>query len=183
MEERVTWQLDPAHTDIAFKIRHLMITNVKGQFKKYELDATSIGNDFTSAQIEFRIDPNSIDTNNDDRDKHLRSADFFDTENHHDITFKSTSVEKVTGDVYTLKGNLTIRGISKPVELEVEYGGTMTDPWGNLKAGFTVEGTINRKDWGLNWNAALEAGGFLVGDDVKIMCDVQLLRKAQPPLT
>lgn len=178
MEERIKWELDPAHTDIAFKVRHLMITNVKGSFNKYELDATTMGNDFTTAQIEFRIDPKSIDTNNDDRDKHLRSADFFDTENHNDITFRSTSVERITGDVYALNGNLAIRGISKPIKLEVEYGGTMTDPWGNVKAGFTIEGTINRKDWGLNWNAALETGGFLVGDDVKIQCDVQLIRKS-----
>jgi polyisoprenoid-binding protein YceI len=176
MEERIKWELDPAHTLIEFKVRHLMITNVKGRFRKYELDATTLGNDFTTAQVELRIDPNSIDTNNDDRDKHMRSADFFDIENHGEITFRSTSVERETGDVYKLKGDLTIRGISKPIELEVEYGGSMTDPWGVYKVGFNIEGTVNRKDWGLNWNAALETGGWLVGDDVKINCDVQLLR-------
>ncbi len=181
MEDRIRWEIDQAHSLIEFKVRHLMITNVKGRFRKYELDATTLGNDFTTAQVEFRIDPNSIDTNNDDRDSHLRSADFFDAESHGAITFRSTAVERETGDVYKLKGNLTIRGITKPIELEVEYGGAMTDPWGAQKAGFSIEGTINRKDWGLNWNAALETGGWLVGDDVKITCDVQLLRVKENP--
>ncbi len=178
MQERIKWELDPTHTQIEFKVKHLMITNVKGHFNKYELDATTIGNDFTTAELTFRIDPNSISTNNEDRDKHLRSADFFDVVNHGEILFKSKSVEKTGEDIFKLKGDLTIRGISKPIELEVEYNGLMTDPWGNHKAGFTIEGNINRKDWGLNWNAALEAGGWLVGDNVKIDCDVQLIRKA-----
>jgi polyisoprenoid-binding protein YceI len=179
MQDRIRWELDPTHTQIEFKVKHLMITNVKGQFNKFELDATTSGNDFTTADITFRIDPNSINTSNDDRDKHLRSADFFDVENHGEMLFKSTSVEKAGEDLYKLKGDLTIRGISKQVELDVEYNGLMTDPWGNHKAGFTIEGNINRKDWGLNWNAALEAGGWLVGDNVKINCDVQLIRKVQ----
>lgn len=179
MEERTRWELDPSHSSVEFKIKHLMITNVKGKFRKYELDATTMGNDFTTADIEFRIDPNSIDTNNDDRDKHLRSADFFDVESHGEMLFKSTSVEKVTQDVYKLRGDLTIRGISKPIELDVEFGGTMTDPYGNHKAGFNIEGVINRKEWGLNWNAALEAGGWLVGDDVRINCEVQLIKKKE----
>jgi len=179
MEERIKWMIDHAHSDIEFKVKHLMITNVKGMFRKYELDASTIGNDFTTADFEFRIDPNSIDTNNADRDKHLRSADFFDVENHGEITFRSGSVQRVTNDVYKLRGDLTIRGISKPIELDVEYTGSMTDPYGNQKAGFSIEGVINRKDWGLNWNAALEAGGWLVGDDVKINCDVQLIRSKQ----
>lgn len=178
MDEKTRWELDPAHTDIGFKIKHLMITNVKGKFRKYELDATTIGNNFTTAQIEFRIDPNSIDTNNDERDTHLRSSDFFDVQNHGVITFRSTGVEKITNDVYRLLGDLTIRGITRPIELEVEYAGSMTDPWGKVKAGFSIEGVIDRKAWGLNWNAPLEAGGWLVGDDVRINCDVQLIRKS-----
>lgn len=180
MEERIKWELDPAHSSIEFKIKHLMITNVKGKFKTYHLHASTIGNDFTTADIEFTIDPNSIDTNSEDRDKHLRSADFFDVQHHGEILFKSRSVEQQTRDVYKLKGDLTIRGVAKPIELEVEYNGTTTDPWGNSKSGFSIEGKINRKDWGLNWNAALEAGGWLVGDDVKINCDVQLIRKHDP---
>lgn len=177
MDERIRWELDPAHTDIGFKIKHLMITNVKGKFRKYELNATTLGNDFTTAQIEFRINPDSIDTNDENRDRHLRSADFFDVEHYKEMIFKSTAIERVTNDVYKLRGDLTIRGVTKPVELEVEYAGSMTDPWGALKAGFNIEGTINRKDWGLVWNAPLEAGGWLVGDDVRIICDVQLFRR------
>lgn len=177
MNGNTRWTIDPAHTDIAFKIKHLMISNVKGRFKNYNLDATTVGNDFTTAKIVFTIDPNSIDTNSPDRDTHLRSADFFDIHHHGEIVFRSTRVERLTNDdVFKLYGDLTIRGITKPIELEVEYNGTNTDPWGNVKAGVNIEGTINRKDWGLNWNAALEAGGWLVGDNVKINCDVQLVR-------
>lgn len=176
MNEKTKWTIDKAHSDITFQVRHLMITNVKGSFTQYELDAETDGKDFETAVIEFRIDPNSINTNNEDRDKHLRSADFFDAENHGEITFKSTSVKKVTGEVYKLYGDLTIRGISHPIEFDVEYAGSMTDPYGNYKSGFSMEGTINRTDWGLNWNAALEAGGWLVSDTVKLACDVQLIK-------
>lgn len=183
MDERIRWELDHAHTDIAFKIKHLMITNVKGRFRKYELNATTIGNNFTTAQIEFTIDPNSVDTNDETRDTHLRSADFFDVQHFGEIIFKSTSVERVTNDVYKLRGDLTIRGITKPIELEVEYSGSMTDPWGTQKAGFSIEGKIDRQEWGLNWNAALESGGWLVGDDVTINCEVQLIRTKENSTT
>lgn len=176
MEERIKWEIDPAHSSIEFKIKHLMITNVKGKFNTFSLNATTVGNDFTTAQIEFSIDPNSIDTNNETRDNHLRSADFFDVQQFGEMSFKSTSVERITGDVYKLKGSLTIKGISKPIELEVEYDGTMTDPWGVQKSGFSIEDKINRLDWGLKWNAPLESGGWLVGDDVNIICEVQLIQ-------
>lgn len=179
MEERIKWEIDPAHSNIEFKIKHLMITNVKGKFRNFDLNATTIGNDFTTAQIEFRIDPNSIDTNNETRDTHLRSADFFDIQHFGEIIFRSTSVERIAGDVFKLKGDLTIRGITKPIELEVDYDGMMTDTWGVQKSGFSIEGKINRLDWGLTWNAPLEAGGWLVGDDVNIDCEVQLKRMAE----
>ncbi len=179
MEERIKWEIDPAHSNIEFKIKHLMITNVKGKFKTFELNATTVGNDFTTAQIEFKIDPNSIDTNNETRDTHLRSADFFDVHNHGEMVFKSTSIQRVSEEKYKLSGDLTIRGVTKPIELNVDYDGMMTDPWGVQKTGFTIEGKVNRLDWGLNWNAPLEAGGWLVGDDVNISCEVQLKKMAE----
>ncbi len=176
MEERIKWEIDPAHSNIEFKIKHLMITNVKGKFKVFDLDATTIDNDFTTAKIEFRIDPNSIDTNNDTRDNHLRSADFFDVQHYGDMMFRSTAVEKISDDIFKLTGELTIRGVTKPVVLEVEYEGSMIDPWGEQKAGFSIEGIINRHDWDINWNTPLEGGGWLVGDEVNINCEVQLKR-------
>lgn len=169
------WIIDPAHTEIGFKIKHLMISNVKGVFKTVEANIVTTGSDFMSAEIDVAIDPSSIDTGNADRDKHLKSADFFDVESHPQITFMANTYEVVDNDgSYELYGDLTIKGITKRVKLDVEFGGVMTDPWGSQKAGFTINGKVNRKDWGLNWNTALESGGFLVGDEVRISCEVQL---------
>jgi len=176
MSNTTTWALDIAHSEVQFKIKHLMITNVTGGFTKYDVQVNATGEDFTNANISFTADVASISTNNEQRDGHLRSADFFDAEKFPQITFQSTSFSKVGGD-YELQGNLTIKGVSKPVKLTVEYGGLGRDPWGNLKAGFTISGKINRTDWGLGWNAALEAGGVLVGEDVKINCEIQLIKQ------
>lgn len=178
MSNRTKWVLDPAHSEILFKVKHMMITNVKGEFRKFSVTADSQENDFSAASIEVHIEAASIFTNNDDRDGHLRSADFFDTENHSEIKFVSSALTKVDEDTLTLKGLLTIKGISKEVKLDVEFGGINKDPYGNIKAGFTVNGKINRKDWDLNWNAALEAGGVLVSDEVKIMAEIQLVKQA-----
>jgi len=169
------WVIDPSHSEIAFKVKHLMITNVKGVFSEFEADITAPGNDFTKATINFRMNPASVNTGDAQRDAHLRSADFFDVENHKQVTFAVTS-SKETDDEgnFEMHGDLTIKGISKPVVLNVEFGGVVKDPWGNNKAGFTITGKINRKDWGLNWNAALEAGGVLVGEIVNITCDIEL---------
>lgn len=176
-EEKTKWVLDAAHSEIGFKVKHLMLTNVKGEFKTFEASIYTTGDDFMSAEIDFWLDPASVDTRNADRDNHLRSADFFDVENHKQISFVANTYEAVDNDgSYELYGDLTIKGITHRIKLDVEFGGVMTDPWGNKKAGFTINGKINRKDWGLNWNAALEAGGVLVSDEVRISCEVQLMK-------
>jgi polyisoprenoid-binding protein YceI len=176
-EEKTKWVLDAAHSEIGFKVKHLMLTNVKGEFKTFEASIYTTGDDFMSAEIDFWLDPASVDTRSADRDGHLKSADFFDVENHKQINFVANTYEAVDNDgSYELYGDLTIKGITHRIKLDVEFGGVMTDPWGNKKAGFTINGNINRKDFGLNWNAALEAGGVLVSDEVRISCEVQLMK-------
>jgi polyisoprenoid-binding protein YceI len=171
------WVLDPSHSEILFRVKHLMITNVRGEFRKFTAEAATKDSDFNASLVHVSIDASSLFTNEDNRDTHLKSADFFDVENHKEITFDSTSVKKLDDEQYELKGNLTIKGISKEVKLDVEFGGLNKDPWGNEKAGFSLSGKINRKDWGLNWNAALETGGVLVGDEVKINAEVQFVKQ------
>jgi polyisoprenoid-binding protein YceI len=169
------WSLDPTHSEIGFKIRHLMITNVSGSFEKFNVNAETEGDDFSKAKISFSADTNSVSTNNEQRDQHLRSADFFDAETYPELKFESTGMRSISANEFELTGDLTIRNVTKPVKLGVEYGGLMKDPWGNLKAGFTLNGKINRKEWDLNWNAALETGGILVGEEVKINAEIQML--------
>jgi polyisoprenoid-binding protein YceI len=175
---KVKWIIDPVHTEIGFRVKHLMITNIKGEFKEYDASIYTTDDDFMTAEIDFWLNPASVDTHDPKRDAHLRSADFFDVENHKQISFTGNTYEKVDNDgSYTLYGDLTIKGVKKQVKLSVEFGGVMKDPWGNEKAGFTIHGKINRKDWGLNWNAALEAGGVLVSEDVFISCEIQLVKQ------
>jgi len=170
------WVIDPAHSEIQFKVKHLMITTVTGYFKEFSAKAETNGDDFANSSISFEAQTASVDTNNQQRDDHLRSADFFDSANHSTLRFVSTSMEKGDDNTYKLKGNLTIKDVTSPVVLDAEFGGLMKDPWGNQKAGFSLSGKINRKDWGLNWNAALETGGLLVSDDVRLYCEIQLLQ-------
>lgn len=170
------WVLDAAHSELTFKVKHMMIANVKGEFKSFDIAVE--GGDITSAGIEVNIDASSIYTKNEQRDEHLKSADFFDTAAFPSIHFKSTGFEKSSDNAYVLKGILNIKGTSKEVSLDVEFGGTNKDPWGNEKAGFSIEGKINRKDFGLNWNAALETGGVLVSEEVKIAGEIQFLKQA-----
>ena len=165
--------IDPSHSRIQFKVKHLMISNVLGSFKEFEGKASMVENDLSSALVSVSIKTASVDTEAADRDAHLKSADFFDVENFPKIDFEGKGMTQKDEDNYDLNGVLTIKGISKPVVLSVEFGGLMTDPWGNKKAGFSVTGEINRKDWGMVWNAALETGGVLVSDKVKILCDVE----------
>lgn len=175
-QEKSVWVLDPAHSEITFKVKHMMISNVKGNFKTFKVDVT--GDDILKSDIRVSIETATIDTGSDQRDAHLKSADFFDVENHPEMTFQSTSIEEDDDeDEFVMKGLLTIKGISKEVKLEVEFGGVNKDPWGNEKAGYSFEGKINRKDWGLNWNAALEAGGLLVSDEVKISGEIQFVKQ------
>jgi polyisoprenoid-binding protein YceI len=176
---KIKWGIDPVHSEIAFKVKHLMITNVKGEFKEFDASIYTTGEDFMTSEIDFWMNPASVDTGDAKRDEHLKSPDFFDVENFKQISFTGNTYEKVDNDgSYILYGDLTIKGIKKQVKLDVEFGGVMKDPWGNEKAGFSVNGKINRKDWGLNWNAALEAGGVLVSDDVIISCEVQLVKQS-----
>lgn len=178
MENQTKWVLDPTHSEIVFKIKHLMITNVKGEFRSFNAEVISAGEDFSRAKVTATIDPSSIFTNNTDRDAHLQSADFFDVAQFSEIKFEGTGFEKLDDDNYTLKGNLTMKGVSKEVTFDVEFGGLVTDPYGQHKAGFSLSGKINRKDWGLNWNAALEAGGVMVSDEVRINAEVQFVKQA-----
>ena len=174
---KTTWVLDPTHSELLFKVKHLMITNVKGEFRSFNASLESLGDDFSKATVSATVDADSIFTNNTDRDNHLKSADFFDVENHKALTFEGTSFTKLDEDNYQLKGNLTIKDVTKEISLDVEFGGLAKDPWGNEKAGFSISGKFNRKDWGLNWNAALEAGGVMVSDEVRINGEVQFVKQ------
>lgn len=174
VEKLTRWSLDIAHSELIFKVKHMMISNVKGEFKNFDVEIE--GEDFTRGSIRVVIDASSITTNSDQRDSHLRSADFFDVENYGEITFQSSSFQQLDDDDYKLTGMLTMKGISKEIALDVEFGGVNTDPWGQEKAGFSVSGKINRKDWGLNWNATLESGGVLVSEEVKIQAEVQFTK-------
>jgi polyisoprenoid-binding protein YceI len=173
-----TYKIDPAHSEITFKVKHLMITNVTGSFTKFDAAMESEKDDFSDAKISFSADVDSITTNNEQRDAHLKSDDFFAAEKFPKISFVSRSFVKEGEDEYKLTGDITIRDITKTLELDVEYGGTMTDPWGNVKAGFEINGKINRKDFSLSWGAVTEAGGVVVSDDVKLHLAVQLVKQA-----
>lgn len=174
----IKWAIDPAHSEIQFKVKHLMITTVTGYFRKYDLLVETETEDFTTAsKVEFTADIASIDTNNDQRDTHLKSADFFDAENHNELKFVGKKYEG-SGDEATLTGDLTIRGTTKPLTLNVEYGGLVVDPYGQTKAGFTVTGKVSRKEFGLLWNAVTEAGQVVVSDQIKIHCEIQLIKQA-----
>ena len=167
-----TWTVDPSHSEVGFTARHLMVTKVRGQFKDFEGTVT-VGEPFSTSQVTATVQLASIDTGSADRDAHLKSADFFDVENNPEMTFVSTEVSEDT-----LKGDLTIKGVTRPVEFDLDFGGVATDPWGNTKAGFEAETEINRKDFGLEWNVALEGGGVLVSEKIKVKLDVQLLKSA-----
>jgi polyisoprenoid-binding protein YceI len=176
---KTKWGIDPVHSEIGFKVKHLMITNVRGEFKEFEGSIYTTGEDFITAEIDFWINPASVNTGDEKRDAHLKSVDFFDADNFKEINFTGNTYEEVDKDgSYELYGDLTIKGIKKQIKLDVEFGGVMKDPWGNHKAGFTINGKINRKDWGLNWNGVLEAGGVLVGEEVWISCEVQLVKQS-----
>lgn len=173
------WKIDPTHSEIQFKVKHLMITTVTGYFKQFDLNVvTDTENFITAKNIEFTADINSIDTNNAQRDAHLKSADFFNAEEYSQLRFVGTKYE-TNGEDAKLYGELTIRGITKPVTLHVEHGGIVVDPYGQTKAGFTVSGKISRKDFGLTWNAVTEAGSVVVSDEIKIHAEVQLVKQAE----
>jgi polyisoprenoid-binding protein YceI len=172
------WSIDPMHSEVQFKVKHLVISTVSGFFKSFEGSVETDGEDFDDANIEFSIDINSIDTNQSQRDEHLKSPEFFDAATYPHIKFKSTSFKKTGEDEYALKGELTIKGVTKPVSLAVDFGGSTADFYGNTKAGFEITGKINRKEFGLTWDGVTEAGSVVVGEDIKLTINAQLTKQA-----
>lgn len=172
------WVIDPSHSEIQFKIKHLMITNVTGSFNIFQISVQTEEEDFMKAKVSFTADVVSISTGNEQRDGHLKSAEFFDAATYPQVKFAATKYENVDNDgSYELYGDLTIRDITKNIKLDVEFGGVVKDGYGNTKAGFSINGKINRKDFGLTWSAITEAGGIVVSDDVKIACEIQLIEQ------
>lgn len=172
------WVIDPAHSEVQFKVKHLVISTVTGSFKTFSGEAVTTGSEFENAEINFSLHVNSIDTNQEQRDAHLKSADFFEAEKYPDILFRSTSFTKVSDGEYKLAGDLTMKGVTKPVELRAEYGGSANDGYGNLKSGFEVTGSINRKEFGLAYNPLTETGGLVVGEDIRLIANIQLAAQA-----
>ncbi|MBN8677345.1 MAG: YceI family protein [Chitinophagales bacterium] len=170
------WNLDSAHSEVTFKVKHLVISTVSGKFKQFSSAVSTEGDDFTQAQIKFDIDANSIDTGMEMRDNHLRGDDFFNAEAFPTLQFVSTGVRSLGGSDYAIDGNLTVRDVTKPITLKAEFGGIAVDPYGQTKAGFEVEGKINRQEFNLTWNALTEAGGAVVSDEVKFQANVQYIK-------
>jgi polyisoprenoid-binding protein YceI len=170
------WILDPTHSELGFKIKHLMISNVSGSFNSFQVEGETQGEDFSTAKILLKADMNSIHTNNEQRDAHLKNSDFFAADQHPEMKFESLRIEKVDGENFRLFGNLTLKNTVHPVQLNVEFNGTTKDPWGGERAGFTITGKIKRSDWGINFGL-LEAGGAMLSDEVKIQSDIQLVKQ------
>ncbi len=183
MKNETKWTIDPFHTEISFRVRHLMISHIRGSFKKFDASIYTVDSDFSTAEIDVWIDPASITTGDETRDEHLKGAEFFDVQNHKQINFTSSTIGKpdAAGN-HELWGELTIKGITKNLMLNVTFGGTIKDPWGKEKAGFQITGTLNRSDWGLNWNTKLEAGGLMVSDEVQIICEIELVNAGKKNL-
>ena len=175
------WVIDTSHTKIQFSITHMMISSTTGDFKVFEGTVISKGDDFNNCEVEFSANVDSIDTDDDERDGHLKSPSFFSASKYPTITFKSKTFKKTADNIYTVTGDFTIRDVTKTEEFNVIFGGTVTDPWGNERAGFKLSGMINRFDYNLKWNKLLETGGFMVGKTVNITCNVELIRKKDKP--
>ncbi|MFZ3590062.1 YceI family protein [Bacillus sp. DJP31] len=167
------WAVDVSHSSVDFSVRHMMIASVKGTFHNFSAEIEANPEDLTTASINFNIDIASIDTRNADRDNHLRAADFFDVENNPNMTFHSTSIEVSDENEYNVTGNLSLHGVTRPETFKVTFEGQGKDPWGNEKVGFSAEGKINRSDYGLTYNAALETGGVLIGDQIKVSIQIE----------
>lgn len=174
---KTKWAIDPAHSEVTFKVKHLVISTVTGQFKSFKGTIESDSDNFEEASITFEADINSIDTGNEDRDNHLKSEDFFKADEFPKLTFESTRFKSAGDNEYEVTGDLTIRGTTKSITLNAVHGGTVKDPYGNIKAGFEVTGNVNRKEFGLEWNAVTEAGNVVVGDKVKLQLDIQLVKE------
>ncbi len=171
------WNIDSTHSEVQFKVKHMMISTVTGQFNNFTATVVTEENDFSTAKIDFTAEISSISTNNEQRDGHLKSGDFFDAENHPQISFKGNGMTKVSDEEYQLNGELTMRGVTKPVSLKAEFGGIATDPWGMVRAGFTLEGKINRKDFGVSFSAITEAGHLLVSDEIRLNINAEFVKQ------
>ena len=176
------WIIDPTHSEVHFKVRHLMVSYVTGNFKQFNAEVETEGEDITTAKVRFSADVNSISTNNDQRDTHLKTNDFFDAENHPQLVFESNKLEKIDEENYKLHGTLTMRGVSKKIVLNVEYGGITQDPWGNTRTGFSASGKINRKDFGMSFGMVSETGGVLLGNDVSVSANTEFVKVAAEAL-
>jgi polyisoprenoid-binding protein YceI len=176
--ESTKWILDPSHSELGFKIKHLMISHVSGSFKNFKAEVETIDTDFSTAHVNLTAEMESISTNNEQRDAHLRNADFFEVEKYPKLKFRSTKLAKRDSETFDLYGELTLKGITKPVKLQVEYNGVAKDPWGGERAGFVITGKINRSDWGINFNGLLETGGVMLSEEVRINSEIQLVKQA-----
>jgi len=177
--ESTLWVLDPTHSELRFKIKHLMISTVSGQFNQFKGTVETYEEDFTTAKVHFEAEIDSISTNNLQRDEHLKAGDFFNAEEHPKLVFEGERMEKTGEDEYKLYGDVTIKGVSKKLVLDVEFGGITKDPWGNMRTGFSVSGKINRQDYGISFGAVSESGGLLLGDEVKINADVEFVKQVE----
>lgn len=175
--QKTTWSFDKTHSKVQFDISHMVISEVSGRFLDYEGTVLADKGDFSDAKIDFSIDVKSIDTDDEKRDQHLRSPDFFDAAQYPKITFKGKSMKKIGENKYKLTGDFTLHGVTKTIELNVVYGGTVKDPYGNIKAGFKVTGVINRTDFGLKYNSIIDSGGLMIGEEVTIICKFELIKK------
>ena len=173
-----TWTLDPTHSELQFKIKHLMISTVTGQFSRFNATVETEADDFSNAKVQFETEVDSISTNNEQRDAHLKNGDFFDAAKYPSILFESEKMEKIEADEYKIEGTLTMHGVTKKIVLQAEFGGITKDPWGNTRTGFSVTGKINRQDFGMSFGAVSETGGLLLGDEVKINANVQFVKEA-----
>ena len=183
MANETKWSIDKAHSEIAFKVRHLMISHTKGSFRIFDASIYTTAKDFTTADIDLWIDPSSITTGDAKRDEHLQGVDFFDVKNHKQITFTSNTIGKADKDGnHELWGELTMLGVTKNIKLNVQFGGILNDPFGNEKAGFSLTGKIKRSDWGLTWNTTIETGGLMVSDEITISCEIELINLNQKDL-
>ena len=182
MSTQTKWSIDQTHSEITFRVRHLMIANVRGSFKTFDASIYTTDKNFLTTEIDLWIDVNSITTGNQERDNHLKSEDFFNVATHKQISFTSSTIGAEIDGKHDLWGELTMNGITKNLKLQVEFGGMLEDPWGNEKAGFSITGKFNRNEWGLVWNKAMEAGGIMVSDEVHISCEIELINLGQKDL-
>ena len=178
--EKTTWNSDPTHSELGFKIKHLMISNVSGTFGNFQVHVETDGDDFRSAVVHASADLSSISTNNEQRDRHLRTSDFFEAERFPQLVFHSTKIEQIDAEEFYIYGNLTMKGIAKPVKFTALFSGITKDPWGGVRAGFEINGKINRSDWGISFNSALETGGVMLSEEVKISSEVELVKVSVP---